>query len=60
MTAESIKDAINTFIECIHESFRKTTVLVEYDGVKKKLLACSDCLQVVKGLRICKILEIRK
>ena len=60
MTTLRIKNSINMIIECIHEAFRKTTILIEYDGVKKELLACGDCLEVIKGSRICKILEIKK
>lgn len=46
-------------IECIHESKGKTSISVEYDGVKKDLLACDACMEVIGASNLCKILEVK-
>ena len=46
-------------IECIHESTGKTSVLVEYDGKKKDLVACDECMGIIKVSNLCKILEVK-
>jgi len=46
-------------IECIHESKGKTSILVEYDGVKKNLVACDECMEVIGVSNLCKILEVK-
>lgn len=46
-------------IECIHEAKGKTSILVEYDGKKKDLVACDECIEVIEASNLCKILEVK-
>ncbi len=53
----SDNDNNNIIIPCKHDS-KKTTIRVDYNGIKKTLDACHDCLEVIKLSSTCKILEV--
>lgn len=43
-------------IRCIHKG-EKTRIKVAYEDVEKVLSACTDCIEIIEGSNICKILE---
>jgi len=47
---------MSKIIPCIHNG-TKTVIQVEYDGIKKTLNSCNNCIEIVKLSSICDIVE---